>query len=369
MWTVVNLVERFSDRYDFFIVTRNYDGRNDKRPYTEVQTNEWNPIGSAMVYYVPDSGVNRKNLGYLLNDIKPDAVFLNSFFCTLAIKYLLLKKSSRFSQIPTILAPCGELTPAAINLKPLKKKAFIAGAKATGLYDRILWKASFEAEKQEIEQIFGRKAQIMTAPDLPPRSILPDFTFSSKPPKTEGKVQLSFVSRVTRKKNLAFLLEALIGVTTGEIHLDIIGPLEDEHYWAECNRLIAGLSPNIRVNILGAMVNRDVLGHLADAHFFVLPTLGENFGYVFVEAMAAGCPLIISDRTVWEELEEKGLGWNIPLDHVDEWRKVLVDCIEMGENEYRSMSLSARAFAQEWLMDPSVEAATAAVLEKALSNS
>ncbi len=369
MWTVVNLVERFSDRYDFFIVARNYDGRNHRTPYTEVKTNEWNRVGPAMVYYVPDSGVTRNNFGKFLNEIRPDAVFLNSFFCTLAIKYLLLRKMNRSFRLPTILAPCGELIPETINLKPVKKKAFIATAKATGLYMDVLWKASFEDEERQIKQVFGEKAKIMKAPDLPPASVLPDFSFDSKPGKESGKVKFSFVSRVSRKKNLAFLLEALGGVTVGDIELDIIGPVEDERYWAECDRLISVLPRNIRVNILGAMENREVLDHLTGAHFFVLPTLGENFGYVFVEAMAAGCPLIISDRTVWNDLEVKGIGWNIPIYGVDAWRRVLADCTEMGEEEYRSMSLSARSFAQQWLTDPSVEAATAAVLETALSNS
>jgi glycosyltransferase involved in cell wall biosynthesis len=38
--------------------------------------------------------------------------------------------------------------------------------------------------------------------------------------------------------------------------------------------------------------------------FFVLPTIGENFGYVFLEALAAGCPLITSDRTPWTTLRK-----------------------------------------------------------------
>ena len=29
MWTVVNLVERFSDVYEFYVVTRNHDGKAD----------------------------------------------------------------------------------------------------------------------------------------------------------------------------------------------------------------------------------------------------------------------------------------------------------------------------------------------------
>ena len=56
--------------------------------------------------------------------------------------------------------------------------------------------------------------------------------------------------------------------------------------------------------------------NLFEYHFFILPTLGENFGHVFIEALAAGCPLIISNRTPWLELEKKGIGWDIPLENL-----------------------------------------------------
>jgi len=52
MWTVVNLVERFSDRYSFFVAARNHESRNDRTPFNSVKTNAWNTVGSAKVYYI-----------------------------------------------------------------------------------------------------------------------------------------------------------------------------------------------------------------------------------------------------------------------------------------------------------------------------
>ena len=49
MWTVANLVDRFCDRYEFHIVTRNYDSPSDTTPYTSVRTGEWNEMGNAKV--------------------------------------------------------------------------------------------------------------------------------------------------------------------------------------------------------------------------------------------------------------------------------------------------------------------------------
>jgi glycosyltransferase involved in cell wall biosynthesis len=45
----------------------------------------------------------------------------------------------------------------------------------------------------------------------------------------------------------------------------------------------------------------------------VLPTYNENFGYVILEALLAGCPVILSDQPPWRDLEARQVGWTIPL--------------------------------------------------------
>ena len=104
------------------------------------------------------------------------------------------------------------------------------------------------------------------------------------------------------------------------------------------------------------------------SHFFVLPTLNENFGYVFLEAMAAGCPLIISDRTIWNDLREKRIGWNLTLDSHDSWVQVIRSCCEMTQEEYLDMSANARDSAVDWLSNPDIEAATASLLQNAIGS-
>lgn len=369
MWTVVNLVDRFCDRYDFFIITRNYDSKGDTAPFTTVGTGEWNRVGNAKVYYVEKSRLNASTAARLTNEIAPDGVFLNSALSTPVVNFLFARKKQMVQDVPVVLAPCGELSEGALSVKPLKKKLFLAYAKMSGLFRDVIWKASSRLEFDEIRNVIDRRLDPMIAPDLAPKAILPDFSPNLKPAKERGSVKFMFLSRMVPKKNIRFFLERLVEVRGGNVVFDIVGPLEDDAYWQECLKVIANLPPNIEVKIVEAVSYHEGLKLLCQNHFFVLPTLNENFGYVFLEALAAGCPLMISDQTVWSEIAASGAGWVIALDKPDDWIATINRCVEMESDLYLQMSHSARSFAERWLAETSTEEATAAVLDHAFGSS
>src|SRR5436190_15493218 len=91
----------------------------------------------------------------------------------------------------------------------------------------------------------------MVAPDLTPKTILPNYSPDTKPEKRKGEATLIFYSRVVPKKNLRGLLELLQTVERGKVTLGIVGPLEDQRYWLDCQSLIATLPSNITVNVVG----------------------------------------------------------------------------------------------------------------------
>lgn len=369
MWTVVNLVDRFCDRYDFFIVARNYDGREDPTPYTEVKTADWNTVGNARVYYLSDEMLGMRTIRRLIREVSPDAIFLNSYFATPSVILYFLRFLGIDRDIPLILAPCGNLSERSIGLKPLKKRSFIFVSRLLGLQKGVIWKATSKLEVKEIEDAMGKQATFLVAPDLPPLSILPDLSFEQKPRKEKGSVRLIFISRVVKKKNLDLLLTSLLPLTDGDITLDIVGPLEEKRYWEYCRSIIDQLPANIKVNVVGGVPYQEGLQYLVDSHFMVLPTLNENFGYVFIEAMSAGCPLLVSEgTTIWNDLEPTGTGWNLPLDEPEIWSDRIRSCCAMDADQFSAMSRKARERAAGWLSDPKIEEATASVLEFALNS-
>ena len=119
-------------------------------------------------------------------------------------------------------------------------------------------------------------------------------------------------------KNLEFALDVLAQVKV-PVQFNIYGPKELPSYWTRCEMLIAKLPPNIRVFYGGSVENSQVRSVIAEHDLFFVPSRGENFGHVFIEALAAGVPILVSDRTPWRELKVQKLGWDISLNHPSEF--------------------------------------------------
>lgn len=361
MRTIVNIVERLRELYDFRIITRDHDGPRDRTPYTDVEINGWNKIGGAKVYYLSKDNLRLSKLRELILEINPGVIYLNSCFATPAIFVLQLRQMKLIPYLNIIVAPCGELTPGALKLKSGKKKLFLSVAKISRLYKNVIWKPSTIFEKKEIERLKPVKAQYFVCSDMPAKDIFPEHDLADKPYKQAGSVRLIILSRLMRSKNIKWLFEN-IAVTDGKMSVDIYGPIEDDRYWQECETVFEKLPPQIEVEYKGEIPHEDVFGTLLKYHFFLLPTLGENFGHIVLEALAGGCPLIISNRTPWKNLEEKKIGWDIPLENPVLWNEVFAETIAMNNSDYREMSDNAIEFLGKWLADEDFESDTIDVL-------
>lgn len=363
--TIANMVERMSDEFDFWILTGNRDSDGDQSCFADVRLNQWQPVGNATVFYASPVQLTLKNIGKIVAEATPDAVYLNSFFSALTVKFLFLRRLGKIGKLPVVLAPEGEFSKGAIALKARKKKSFLALAMLFGLYDDLIWKAVSSDEKEDIVREIGERGEILIAANMPPRTILGNFKIESKSPKKSGEARFVFLSRISPKKNLKFALE-LLKTISGRATFDIYGSIEDEKYWAECEKLIERLPETVKVNFQGAVSYEQVAETFGKYHFFLFPTLGENFGHVVIESFAAGTPVVLSDQTPWRNLEKENIGWDLRLEEISIWRNVVQRCVEMSESEFYEMANSARNFAVNWLASPEIETANRQVLRRAL---
>jgi glycosyltransferase involved in cell wall biosynthesis len=255
------------------------------------------------VCYLTEDWPGIRGLYAILAEGHYDILYLNSLLSPwFTCLPLLLRKLKRLPNRPVVLAPRGEFAPAALAQKSRKKRPFLAAAKAMKLYERLVWQASSGFEQADIERALGPDSHIWVAPDLaaPNCDRLPS---ASRKEKRQGELKLLFLSRVCQAKNLTGALKVLKGVSA-RILFDIFGPLEDPAYWETCEMIIRELPDNVSVRYRGEAQRHEVAGIMRDYDLFFLPTFGENFGHVILEALSAGCPVLISDRNLCRQGHE-----------------------------------------------------------------
>ncbi len=367
---ISNLIELMGNEFGFYVFTRDRD-RADEQPYPEVPLDRWVTLGKARIFYTSD--LSMKNLLRRIREIEPHVIYLNSFFSRLTVKTLLLRKMGLLPEAAVVLAPRGEFSRGALELKHSRKFFYRKTALAAGLCRGILWQASSTQEEEQIRAMTARSGSgangnIQLAPDVPNPNLFAVPPPAPRPTKIPGAVRFIFLSRVSRMKNLQFALE-LLGSADGEIQLDIYGPIDDMGYWEACQEQIRRLPNSIRLRYQGPVPQEKVLEVFAKYHFQLLPTLGENFGYVIIEGLAAGCPILTSDQTPWRELSRKGAGWDLPLADRGQWRQAIQRCVEMDQNTYESLSLGARSYFEEWMSSSAYRQSSIELFQKALEAS
>jgi glycosyltransferase involved in cell wall biosynthesis len=361
--TIANMVERLEGRHRFFIVTRDRDFK-DREPYPGITPGSWKSVGRAQVIYLSPDQLTLQSLRSVLALSRCDLLYCNSLFSpAFTVKPLWLRRTGRLPWVPAVVAPRGECSPAALAIKRTKKRVAFHAARAVGLYRGVVWQASSPAEEADIRRLFGEKARIVVAPDI---TSLGDRhgEVPRRSPKVPGRLRVVFVSRVSRMKNLKLALELLEGLG-GDVEFDIYGPIDDKVYWPECEETARRVSASVRVRYHGGLPHEDVPRVLAERDLFFLPTQGENFGHAILEALLAGCPVLISDRTPWRGLEEKGVGWDVPLEDTSRFRDMLRQCLKMDAPTHEAWSRRAREFGLSRRSDDAAVERNAQLLEVA----
>lgn len=127
-------------------------------------------------------------------------------------------------------------------------------------------------------------------------------------PVGDGRTLL-FLGRIHPVKGIDRLLHAwrLLQDEHPDWRLVIAGRGEAAHV-REVTELAARLGVQ-RVFFPGPLYGTEKSRAYLEADLFVLPTHSENFGIVVAEALAHGCPAVVSRGAPWSALETEGAGW------------------------------------------------------------
>jgi glycosyltransferase involved in cell wall biosynthesis len=112
---------------------------------------------------------------------------------------------------------------------------------------------------------------------------------------------LLYVGRLAPEKNLSLLAELLDGVPDAQLALVGDGPSR-----AELERLFAPHAAGGRVHFAGFLRGEELARAFASADLFVMPSRTETLGFVVLEAMASGLPVVVADAGGSPELVHPG---------------------------------------------------------------
>jgi glycosyltransferase involved in cell wall biosynthesis len=214
----------------------------------------------------------------------------------------------------------------------------------------------------QVEEVVKKRYKIEKETYLLPTGIDPDFFSHNQleiadfrgimeqmyPPLRDRRILL-FAGRVTKEKNIAFLLKILPAIIAKhpEAALLIVGNGPDLHDLQKESEQM-GLSAHCV--FAGYLERKDLALAYAMSDIFVFPSLTETQGLVTIEAMFSGTPVVAigSMGTIMVMGGDNG-GFMVQNDG-EEFTSRVLDLLEDSELYYRKIT-EAKAYAQNWMID------------------
>jgi glycosyltransferase involved in cell wall biosynthesis len=133
-------------------------------------------------------------------------------------------------------------------------------------------------------------------------------------PKVGDRPFVLFLSRLHFKKGLDYLVESFAhaSVHVGDLQLVVAGPDDGGRAAMEKDVLERGLSD--RVHVTGPLYGELKHAALVDADMFCLPSRMEGFSIAILEALACGCPVVVSRQCNFPEVAASDAGIVTELD-------------------------------------------------------
>lgn len=335
--SIVNFVEFFKSQYEIYVFTSDRD-INEIKPYKNITTDQWHEQEGYQIWYYSPGTITYKKVKSVIAEINPNKIYLNSMFSNMIKPIMVAYTSGKI-----IIAPRGMLRSSALAVKPLKKFLYLWFLRMIGIEKYLCFHSTGADETKDINRIFPFAKKIVIAPNLPV-SVNHQLALIEKP---TGQLRIIFVGRLHPIKKLDFLLEAITKVK-GDIKLDIVATKEDKEYWKQCQKLITELQLKVEITHYVDLPHHEIKPLLEKAHLFALPTDGENFGHAIFEALAVGCPVLISDQTPWIGLRSKKAGVELPLVNQYLFTEVIQEFADMPNATWQEFRQGAWALATSY---------------------
>ncbi len=293
-------------------------------PYNSVKAlyNELSKYFLVDILTLKKGSINFEKLNIVyqsnVNYTQYHSIILNSFFSISTLKSLLRKNNASI-----VIIPRGELMKDVLRqntFKFYKKKIFIFLFKLLRFFSnkKLVLAGTNDFELKEIKMECGKGNYLII-----PNSSRIKIIYPSSISNNKGAIdilRIVYFSRIDRKKNLEFTF-LVFSNSYRKIQFDIFGESDDPEYLENLMRLAHFYSSEkLKIRFCGYEDFNSFKNKSNEYNVAVLHSFGENYSHSIVEMFYLGIPILISDKTPWRFLKEKGLGWDLPLDinkHLD----------------------------------------------------
>ena len=200
-------------------------------------------------------------------------------------------RAARRAHVPYVVSPRGMLERDLVSRQsPLLKATWIAAIERHNL-ERAAAIHVTSAREADEAAAFGLHLpllrEIPNGVDLPTGRAQPSPAIAA----IIGDPYVLFLGRLNWKKGLDRLVAAFSRVRGATL---VVAGNDEDGYRPALDELASRAGVTGRVTFAGPVQGADKTALLAHARVLVLPSYSENFGNVVLEAMAAGCPVIVT---------------------------------------------------------------------------
>ncbi|HJQ67354.1 MAG TPA: glycosyltransferase family 4 protein [Blastocatellia bacterium] len=133
------------------------------------------------------------------------------------------------------------------------------------------------------------------------------FTKRAAPPDMKKPFKIIYVGSLSQRKGLSYLLDAVRLLRSRNAHLTLCTR-------GVIDRRLLGCYADLDLEIKIGLSGRDLANEIHSSDLFVFPSLAEGFGFVILEAMACGVPVITTDHTCGPDVMTDGEhGFIVPI--------------------------------------------------------
>jgi glycosyltransferase involved in cell wall biosynthesis len=213
--------------------------------------------------------------------------------------------------VPHVVSPHGALDPWALEQRALEKKLFLAAGERRNLETAAFLHFTTGAERA----VAPGWARALPAEVIPLAVDAAPFLALGRGGARASSREVLLLARVHPMKGFDVLLPAWRRVVAAEPRARLVVAGRDEGgYRARVEALAEAAGVAATVVFTGHLDERGREEVLARAALLVAPSHRENFGLAVAEAMAAGLPVVVSDRVnICDDIAAAGAGEVVPL--------------------------------------------------------